>query len=150
LHQINIKEAYLNGKLTKEEDICVKQPPEYIEKGAEGKVCYLQKTLYRLKQSEHCWYQKLVNILIHHLGFIHYHIDKTVFYQFIDKDFVVILVHIDNCTIGSNSIECIVHFKDSIQKYVKITNIDKLHWFLGLEITKNHKLHTISISQCSL
>ena len=80
LYQIDIKEAYLNSKLTKEEDIYMKQPPEYVEKGTEDKVCYLQKTLYKLKQSGHCQYQKLVNILVHHLGFTYYYVDEAVFY----------------------------------------------------------------------
>jgi len=61
----------------------------------------------------------------------------------------VILVYVDNCTIRSNSIKYIVYFKNSIQEHVEITNIGKLHWLLGLEITRNHELYTISISQYS-
>ena len=61
----------------------------------------------------------------------------------------MILVHIDNYTIGSNSIECIVHFKNSIQEHIEITDMGKLYWFLGLEITRNHELCTISILQHS-
>jgi len=56
LYQIDIKEAYLNGELTKEKDIYIKQLPEYKKKDAEGKVYHIQKILYGLKQSECYWY----------------------------------------------------------------------------------------------
>ena len=58
----------------------MKQLPEYVEKDAKGKVYYLQKMLYGLKQLEHHWYQKLVDILIYYFGFIHYYVDKAIFY----------------------------------------------------------------------
>ena len=49
IHQIDIKGAYLNGKLTSEETIFMKQPPEYAVTSSETKVCRLLKTLYSLK-----------------------------------------------------------------------------------------------------
>ena len=63
--QINIKGAYLNGELTENKVIYMKQPPGYTMSGSDGKplVCRLQKALYGLKQSGHCWYQKLVEIM---------------------------------------------------------------------------------------
>ena len=63
--QIDIKGAYLNGKLTKDEIIYMKQPPSYSISAENGKVlvCQLQKTLYGLKQSGRRWYQKLVEIM---------------------------------------------------------------------------------------
>jgi Reverse transcriptase (RNA-dependent DNA polymerase) len=50
LHQIDIKGAYLNGELTENEIIYIKQPPGYPSPDSSGKVCRLHKTLYALKQ----------------------------------------------------------------------------------------------------
>ena len=50
IHQIDIKGAYLNGILTSNEVIFMKQPPGYATE-TPGKVCQLKKTLYGLKQS---------------------------------------------------------------------------------------------------
>jgi len=70
LHQIDIKSTYLNGELTENENIFMKQPPSYPAPNSSRKVCHLLKTLYGLKQSGHRWYQKLVEILVKHLGFV--------------------------------------------------------------------------------
>ena len=51
IHQIDIKGAYLSGKLTSKESIFMKQPPGYAATSLEMKVCHLLKTLYGLKQS---------------------------------------------------------------------------------------------------
>jgi hypothetical protein len=46
--QIDIKGVYLNGELTPEEIIYMRQPPGYAQGNL---VCRLRKTLYGLKQS---------------------------------------------------------------------------------------------------
>jgi hypothetical protein len=57
LHQIDIKGAYLNGKLTKNEVIYMCQPPGFESAEHPTQVCRLHKTLYGLKQSGRRWYQ---------------------------------------------------------------------------------------------
>ena len=79
IHQIDIKGAYLNGKLTPDETIFMKQPPEYAAAGSGNKVCKLLKTLYGLKQSGRCWYQYLVEIM-RVLSFLQCEVDQAVFY----------------------------------------------------------------------
>jgi len=51
LHQIDIKGAYLNGELTPDEVIYMRQPPEYASRDHPNRVCRLQKTIYGLRQS---------------------------------------------------------------------------------------------------
>lgn len=54
LEQMDVKTAYLHGNL--EEKILMSQPEGFEEKGHEGYVCLLQKSLYGLKQSPRQWY----------------------------------------------------------------------------------------------
>ena len=63
--QIDIKAAYLNGELTEDERIFMKQAPGYEEVSEDGKVKVLRlwKTLYGLKQAGRRWYHKLVFIM---------------------------------------------------------------------------------------
>jgi len=80
LHQIDVKEAFLNGELTKGETLYMRQPPDYHVPDSAGKVCQLNKTLYRLKKSGQHWSQKLVNIMLH-LGFTWCDVDQAVFFH---------------------------------------------------------------------
>lgn len=59
---------------------------------------------------------------------------------------IVVLVYVDDSTIVVTSITLIADFKAQISKYVKITNLDKLHQLLGIEIKYNHKHRTIHLS----
>ena len=49
LEQMDVKMVFLHGHL--KESIYMEQPPRFLEPRVEGKVCLLQKSLYRLKQS---------------------------------------------------------------------------------------------------
>ena len=78
MHQIDIKSAYLNGKLTPNEQIYMAQPPGYHAPNSTGKVCHLIKTLYSLKQSSRRWYQRLIQIM-ELLKFQRSDVDQAVF-----------------------------------------------------------------------
>ena len=81
IHQIDIKGAYLNGQLTNDEVVYMRQPPGFESMDHLKQVCHLQKTLYGLKQSGRRWYQKLVEILVDNLGFTQCDIDQAVFFS---------------------------------------------------------------------
>ena len=138
--QIDIKGAYLNGELTKNEVIYMKQPPGYSVSAKNGKVlvCRLRKTLYGLKQSGRRWYQKLVEIM-EKLGFSRCEVDQAVFYWRGEGKLMIVLVHVDDCTIVANAQPLIMHFKIKIAKHVKITDLGDLHWILGIEVLGSEK-----------
>jgi hypothetical protein len=149
MHQINIKEAYLNGELTDKEIIYMKQPPGYHAPGSPRKVCCLYKTLYSLKQSGHHWYQKLIYILINNLCFTQCEVDQAVFIKKQDSELTIIAVHVDDCTIAATTITTINHVKEGIHKFVEISDLGKLHWLLRIEIHWDCDPQTIHLSQRS-
>ncbi len=140
LHQVDIKGAYLNGKLTDKEIIYMRQPPGYPEPGSHpGQVCRLVKTLYGLKQSGRRWYQRLVEILVEKLGFKQCDVDQAVFYKQEGRNLTVIAVHVDDCTIAASSLRLVREVKEGMAKYVEVTDLGELHWILGIEITRDRE-----------
>ena len=133
IHQIDIKGAYLNGKLTSEETIFMKHPPGYAATGLHTKVCCLLKTLYGLKQSGQCWYQCLVEIM-KLLCFLQCEVDQAIFYRRKGTALIIVLVHVDDCTIVATSMLLIKNFKIAIAKHVEISDLGELHWIPGIEV----------------
>nr|GEV57257.1 zinc finger, CCHC-type [Tanacetum cinerariifolium] len=56
VYQMDVKSAFLNGKLKKE--VYVKQPPGFESSTFPNHVCKLDKALYGLKQAPRAWYLK--------------------------------------------------------------------------------------------
>ena len=59
--QVDVKSAYLYGTL--KEPVYMRQPTGFVVKGAERKVCLLQKAIYGLHQSGREWNKELDKIL---------------------------------------------------------------------------------------
>ena len=123
------------------------QPPGYHAPNSVRKVCRLQKTLYGLKQSGRHWYQKLVEIMTHYLVFSRCDVDQVVFFRQNGQGSMIVLVHVDDCTIAASSTQLISHFKAKISEHVEITDLSELHWLLGIKVRRNREQHTIHFSQ---
>jgi len=105
LHQIDIKGTYLNGTLTDDEVIYMRQPPGFESADHPHKVCHLRKTLYGLKQSGRRWYQQLVEILVDELGFTQCSVDQAVYFRHrTPGELVIVIVHVDDCTIAAKTL----------------------------------------------
>ena len=113
-------------------------------------MCKLLKTLYGLKQSGHRWYQWLFHILVNELGFARCEVDHAMFYRrSTDNALVIIVVHVDDCTITSLKRKLIDELKTRIKEFVEITDMGELHWLLSIEVKRDREARTILLSQRS-
>ena len=130
----------------------MRQPPSYPAPNSSGKVCHLLKTLYGLKQLGHRWYQKLMEILVKRLAFVRSDMDQAVFYRHGGHNVhatIIVVVHVDDCTIAASMLSLIVTFKHQISHHVEITDLGELHWLLSIEIKCDCECRTIHLSQHS-
>jgi len=127
IHQIYIKGAFLNRKLTDKKCIYIQQPSGFTNPVHSLQVCYLRKTLYGLKQSRRQWYQRLCKILVDNLEFTYCDIDQSVFFKVTSHRLTIILVYVDNCTIMTTSIGLVNWIKNGMKKFVEITNLEEIH-----------------------
>ncbi|GJV70734.1 retrovirus-related pol polyprotein from transposon TNT 1-94 [Tanacetum coccineum] len=64
VYQMDVKSAFLNGKL--KEEVYVKQPPGFESTEFPDHVCKLDKALYGFKQALRAWYETLSTFLTEH------------------------------------------------------------------------------------
>ena len=83
------------------------------------------------------------------LGFSRSEVDQAVFYRRHGNVFIVVLVHVDDCTIVGKGTPIINKFKAEIAKYVEITDLGELHWILGIEVRRIREDRKILLSQRS-
>ena len=147
LHQVDIKGAYLNGELTDDEVVYMKHPPGYKTPGSGTRVLRLRKTLYGLKQSGRRWYQKFKEILCDRMGFSQCEVDQAVFFRHEDGSFMIVVIHVDDCSLTAKTLKVIADFKEELGRHVEVTDLGELHWLLGMEIKRDRDTHTLGISQ---
>ncbi len=149
IHQIDIKGAYLNGTLTEDERIYMRQPPGFPLPNATGKVLCLCKMIYGLKQSGCRWYKAFTAICWETLRLKQCSVDQAVFYRQEGKDIIVIAVHIDDCTIAVTTMWLIAEVKEKIGTRVEVIDLGPIHWLLGIKVTWDCQKRILSLSQCA-
>ena len=65
------------------------------------------------------------------------------------KTLIIIVVHVDDCTIAASSLTLVVAFKAELSKHVEITDLGELHWLLGIEVMRNREECSLALSQHS-
>lgn len=133
VYQMDVKSAFLNGKL--EEEVYVEQPPGFENPKLEDYVYYLFKALYGLKQSPRTWYDTLSEFLIEN-GFIRGVIDKTLFHKMHKKDMILVQVYVDDIIFGSTNDSLCKRFAKLMQSKYEMSMMGELTYFLGLQVSQ--------------
>lgn len=133
IHHLDVKTAFLNGDL--EEEIYVNQPEGFEKTQESHKVYKLQRSLYGLRQSPRAWNIKLDGML-KQLKFQKCTKEQSVYKRQIGDSFLIIAVYVDDLFVTGSSISIIHEFKMEMEKRFEMTNLGKLTYYLGIEVSQ--------------
>ena len=113
LYQMDVKSAFLNGYI--EEEICVDQPPGFVEFEHPNHVYELKKTLYGLKQAPRSWYEILSTFIIGQ-SFVRGQVDKALLIKRSNNELLVVQIYVDDIIFGASNKALCKEFFSSMQK----------------------------------
>jgi hypothetical protein len=96
VHHMDVKSAFLNGKL--KEEVYVQQPPSFTVAGKEDKVYRLRKVLYGLRQALRAWNAKL-DATLKKMGFEQRSHEVTMYWQSTGGSVLLVGVYVDDLII---------------------------------------------------
>jgi hypothetical protein len=140
VQQMDVKGAYLNGKLN--ERVYMKQPEGYED--VTDLICELIKTLYGLKQSGREWNIELNDKLTKH-GFKRLLSDPCAYIRRGPNGIQIITVWVDDLLLFTSTDKGMQEIKDLLQSEWEMTDLGEPTKIVGIEITLNER--TITISQ---
>ncbi|KAI3655203.1 hypothetical protein MP638_003117, partial [Amoeboaphelidium occidentale] len=124
----------------------MKQPPGFITKGSERKVLKLNKALYGLKQAPRQWNVKLKDWLLKN-GFQICKSDSGVYFNWSYGVPLILTVYVDDVLLFSPDLKLVNKIIKDIAQHFKINELGPVKYVIGLEIERDRKSKTLSISQ---
>ena len=138
---MNVTNAFLNGDL--EEEVYMEQPESYTSYDYSNHVCYLQKSLYWLKQSPRSWYAKLNSFLLAQ-NFIMSEYDHSLYFRLNDNDITIILIYVDDIILCGSNNQDVDDIKIALKLEFEIQDLGRLHYIVGIEVCRSSNASFIS------
>ncbi|GJW50501.1 putative ribonuclease H-like domain-containing protein [Tanacetum coccineum] len=142
VYQMDVKSAFLYGKI--EEEVYVCQPPGFEDPDFLDRVYKVEKALYGLHQAPRAWYETLSTYLLDN-EFQRGKIDKTLFIKRYKGDILLVQVYVDDIIFGSIKKEMCNVFEKLMHEKFQMSSMAELTLFLGLQVEQ--KKDGIFISQ---
>lgn len=134
LHQLDVKNAFLNGVL--EEEVYMEQPPGFVVKEEASKVCRLRRSLYGLKQSPRAWFGRFSSVM-GEFGMVRSASDYSVFFRHQQGKRIILVVYVDDIIITGDDEVGITKLKQFLQSQFQISDLGRLRYFLGIEVSRS-------------
>ena len=146
LSQVDIKQAYLQATVT--EDLYMRVPEGLPNRDDQGRplVCKLQRSLYGLRQAGREWGNCLSDYLVGY-GFKRSTIDTCLYMLTRGDTFIWVAVYVDDILCVDNDSALRGRVVKDLNSRFSLSDKGDLHWLLGVEITRDRKARSISLSQ---
>nr|GEV14431.1 uncharacterized mitochondrial protein AtMg00810-like [Tanacetum cinerariifolium] len=134
--------AFLNGELCKV--VYVSQPEGFVDQDKLNHVYRLRKALYGLKQAPRAWYDMLSSFLLSH-ELSKGAVDRTLFTRKAGHDILFVQIYVDDIIFTSTYPAMCDEFAYIMSSKFKMSMMDKMSFFLRLQISQS--LRGIFINQ---
>lgn len=135
VYQLDVKSAFLHGELI--EDVYIEQPMGY-QRGDNNSVYKQKKALYGLKQAPRAWYSKIEAYFCRE-NFEKCPHEHTLFVKHADSKILIVSLYVDDLIFTGNCEVLIDDFKCSMKKNFAMTDLGKMRYFLGVEVTQDSR-----------
>lgn len=142
MYQLDVKSAFLNGRL--EEEIYAEQAVGYEEEGKEDLVLCLHKALYGLKQASRAWYSKIDEFFSRE-NFRRSDCDHLLCTKEAHGNVLIVCIYVDDLIVTGDDETMVESFKTAMKKEFEMSYLGLLNYFLGMEFVQNQE--GISLSQ---
>ncbi|GJW12447.1 ribonuclease H-like domain-containing protein [Tanacetum coccineum] len=133
IHQLNVKNAFLNGDLS--ETVYTHQPPGFVDSRYPYHVCLLQRSLYGLKQAPRAWFERFAGYATR-AGFYHNRCDSSLFIYRQGSQVAYLLIYVNDSILTASSPDLLQHIIASLHNEFDITDLGALNYFLGISIDR--------------
>ncbi|KAG7599937.1 Ribonuclease H-like superfamily [Arabidopsis suecica] len=134
LRQLDVKNAFLYGDL--EETVYMHQPPGFVDKSKPDHVCLLRRSLYGLKQAPRAWNNHFANVA-KKIGFTQSKCDPSLFVLGRGSNIAYLLLYVDDIVLTASTPALLDRIVSELSSAFDITDMGKLHHFLGIAVTYN-------------
>jgi hypothetical protein len=112
VHQLNVKNAFLHGTLTKM--VYCMQPTGFFDPAQPDSICRLNNPLHGLKQAPRAWYNRFASYLLS-LGFVEAKSDTSLFIFHKGSKTVYLLPYVDDIVLTTFSTELLQRTISALQ-----------------------------------
>nr|GEY71713.1 hypothetical protein [Tanacetum cinerariifolium] len=134
VYQMDVKTAFLNSNLR--EEVYVSQPDGFVDQDNPNHVYKLKKALYGLKQAPRAWYDMLLLFLISQ-DFSKGLVDPTLFIRRNSNDLLLVQIYVDYIIFAASTPELCDLFANLMCSKFKMSMMDKISFFLGLQTSQS-------------
>nr|GEV82459.1 hypothetical protein [Tanacetum cinerariifolium] len=134
IFQMDIKTAFLNGKL--KEEVYVSQPERFVNQDNPSHVYKLKKALYGIKQAQRAWYDMMSTFLISQ-QFSKGAVDLTLFTWHAGNDLLLVQIYVDDIIFASTNTAICDEFANQMTNKFKMSMMGQMSFFLGLQISQS-------------
>ena len=142
--QMDVKTAFLNGKLT--EDVFMAQPEGFENAKYPKRVCKLQKAIYGLKQASRSW-----NLCFHEkvtqFGFSRSEDESCIYIKVSGSIVVFLVLYVDDILLIGNDIPTLQSVKAWLGKCFAMKDLGDAAYILGIKIYRDRSKRLIGLSQ---